>query len=187
MEATVEPAVIADARRRQRRRRAALAVLTVAAAVSGTVYLVSHAGGGSRAGSDSRVGSRAITASPLASSRTLEPRQAITLTTVTKILRGRDWIGLGLRNVSLHPAVVRVSVKGRLPLTRSEVQLNPADAKFRDGTVIVRLPANHANIFLDLAIVLPKGSTGNIDVALDRDFGPGGTPSSQIASIAIGP
>ena len=189
METTaVLPAVIEEARRRQRRRRLAAAAFALAAVSASIGVAVTNRGSGAPSTTTANsTAPRALIGTAAAHSGVPEPRQAIELTTIVKRVRGREWIGLGFDNVSGSPAMVRISVKGRPPLTRGEVVLNASGERFRNGTVLDPLPANHVKPFLDLALVMPKDSTGSVEVDLVRDFGSEGPPFSQIASIGFGP
>ena len=77
-------------------------------------------------------------------------------------------------------------MKDHLPLTRAEVLLNAPGETFRNGTITDPIPANHTRPFYDLELVLPKGSTGMVEIDLKRNFGPQGTPFSWIASVGFG-
>jgi hypothetical protein len=190
METTLSPAVIEEARRRQRRRRWLMAAIAFAAVVLGvSLALAGRQGGsrGSRASSVGSAGSRAAVASGTTQKAPqLSPRQAINATTVIKTVGGHETIGLGFENVSDTPATLLISLKEHLPLTRGEVVLNAPGEKFRNGTVTDPLPANRFKPFLDLELVLPTGSAGNVEVDLLRDFGAQGTPYTEIYSLGFG-
>ncbi len=183
--------LIGEARERQRNRRWLIAAIVFAGAVAGLA--LARAGqpggtGGSGASSLSSAGARgAVAIGPQNQALDLNPRQAINVTSVVKTAHGHKTIGLGFENVSPKPATLLISLKGRLPLTRGEVTYLAPGVTFRNGTVADPLPANHFKQFLDLQLAVAKGSAGEVEVDLQRDFGAQGAPSTQIYALWFGP
>jgi hypothetical protein len=189
IDSTVSDAVIGEARERQRRRRLLVTSIVFTAALVGlAVSRSGQPGGGSVPAVKS--GSAGTPIIPSAAALDLTPRQAITVDSTVETWKGHTVIGLGLANVSPSPATVLVSLKGHLPLTRSEVRLNrrlnPGEG-FRNGIVTLPLPPNHRPLLWNLALILPRGSSGSVEIDLQKDFGRDGTPSSEIAQIGFHP
>jgi hypothetical protein len=164
----------------------AVVVTVLALTVLAVVFAVTGSGSGGPAHT-----ARAAAITPATSlGSALTPRQAIKIGSYTATRSGHTIVGLGLTNVSPLPATVLVSLKGQLPLTRSEVWLNlkqnPGE-KFRNGTISVPLPANHTGEFWNLELILPTGSSGAVEIDLVGNFANEGTPSSTIADIAFHP
>jgi hypothetical protein len=121
-----------------------------------------------------------------ASGQQTYPRQAINVSANIKTVGSQERIGLGFVNVSTSAATLLVSLKNHVPLVRSQVILNGPGETFRNGTVTVPVAANTTPRFLALEIRLPRRASGSIEVDLLRDFGPQGTPFTEIAYIGIG-
>jgi hypothetical protein len=190
---TAADLLIGEARERQRKRRWLIAAIVFIGVVAGLALArAGQPGGTGGSGTPSLsggAGARGAVAGgpPQNQVVNLNPRQAIDVTSVVKTVHGHKTIGLGFENVSPTPATLLISLKGRVPLRRTEVAYLAPGLTFRNGTIVDPLQADHFKQFLDLQLAFAKGSAGEVEVDLQRDFGAQGAPSTQIYGLWFGP